>query len=80
MGDQLTTVLDQECEQAEFGRGQVDLDAAQVRSMIVEVDDHLPVTEPPRPLRRAGSRPAEGRFHAGDELGKDTGFVMYRCP
>ena len=50
MGDELPGVLDEIGEQAELGRRQADVVAAQPRSMIVEVDDQVAVLQPARPL------------------------------
>ena len=43
MGDELAGVLHEVGEQPELGRGEVDLGAAQVRPVIVEVDDEVAV-------------------------------------
>ena len=73
MGHELARVLDEVREQAEFGRRQCDVGAAQPGPVIVEVDNELAVSQPA--CGRSGALVAarrKGRLDPGDELRERT--------
>ena len=59
MGDELAGVLDEIGEQAELGRREPDILAADTCPVVVEIDDEIAVLEAARALRRWGRRTAE---------------------
>ena len=69
---ELAGVLHEVGEQPELGRREVDLGAAQVRPVVVEVDDELAVLQPPRLLRGGGRGPPQRRLHPGRQLREAT--------
>ena len=66
MGDQLAGVLDEIGEQAELGRREADVLAADACPMVIEIDDEVAVLEAARPLRRRGRRTAERGLDTGE--------------
>jgi hypothetical protein len=51
MGDELARMLDEIGEQAELGRSEADVLAADTGPMVVEIDDEITMLEAARPFR-----------------------------